>query len=134
LQKILIIYSSVGKIDQIAKGIAAGLQKNGYQVTLQDTGKTDRPISFHSYDLVMVGSPTLGFFKGKIADDLSPFLKNCKRTGGQETVAFVTPRLFGTTKALKKVMGEMEKLGCIVKDFTSIKNYNQAVEFGESVE
>lgn len=133
MQKVLIIYSAKGKVDSIAEGIAAGMQKNGHQVTLKAAGETDKPISFYAYDLVIVGSPTLGFFKGKIADDLAPFLKNCKRTGGQEAVAFVSPRLFGTTKALKKVMAELEKLGCIVKNFTSLKNYNQALEFGKSI-
>ncbi len=133
MQKVLIIYSSVGSIKQIAEGIAEGLEKNGHQTKVLKAVDNSRPVSFYSYDLVIVGSPTLGLFKGKIAADLPSFLNNCKRTTGQEAVAFVTPRLFGTTKALKRVMAQLEKLGCIVNNFKSLKNYSQALEFGKSI-
>ena len=133
LQKILIIYSKEGDIKDIAEGIAEGAKENGYQVELKDTEIDGRPVSFFPYDLVIAGAPTQGIFRGKIPSDLSSFLKECKRTGGQDAMAFVTPRFFATSKALKLVMGELEKLGCIVKDFRSIKNRKEAVNFGKAL-
>jgi menaquinone-dependent protoporphyrinogen IX oxidase len=133
LQKILIIYSKEGDIKDIAEGIAEGAKENGYQVELKDTEIDGRPVSFFPYDLVIAGAPTQGIFRGKIPSDLSSFLKECKRTGGQDAMAFVTPRFFATNKALKLVMGELEKLGCIVKDFRKIKNRKEAVRFGKTI-
>ena len=133
LQKILIIYSKEGDIKDIAEGIAEGARENGYQVELKDTEIDGRPVSFFPYDLVIAGAPTQGIFRGKIPSDLSSFLKECKRTGGQDAMAFVTPRFFATNKALKLVMGELEKLGCIVKDFRKIKNRKEAVQFGKKI-
>ena len=133
LQKILIIYSKEGDIKDIAEGIAEGAREEGYQVELKDTEIDGRPVSFFPYDLVIAGAPTQGIFRGKIPSDLSSFLKECKRTGGQDAMAFVTPRFFATNKALKLVMGELEKLGCIVKDFRKIKNRKEAVQFGKTI-
>lgn len=132
MKKILIIYSTEGDLKNIAEGIAQGARQNGYEVELFDTNYSGRPISFFKYDLVIAGAPTQGIFRGKIPSDLANFLKYCKRTSGQEAMAFVTPRFFATNKALKKVMGELEKLGCIVKDFRTLKNEKEAEEFGGS--
>ncbi|MFW6238966.1 MAG: DNA-binding response regulator, partial [Halanaerobiales bacterium] len=74
-----------------------------------------------------------GIFRGSVPAELSETLKKCKRTVGQESVAFVTPRLFATSDALKKVMGEMEKQGCVVRNFRSLKSYSDAVEFGKGL-
>jgi menaquinone-dependent protoporphyrinogen IX oxidase len=132
LQKVLIIYSTEGDLKNMAESIAQGARQNGYEVELVDTNYSGRPISFFKYDLVVAGAPTQGIFRGKIPSNLSKFLKDCKRTTGQEAMAFVTPRFFATNKALKKVMGELEKLGCIVKDFRALKNEKKAKEFGNS--
>lgn len=133
MQKILIIHSINGKLDEIAGGIAEGLRHNGHQVDILSTAYKERPVTFHPYDLVLAGSPTRGIFKGKVSEDIPPFLKKCKRTAGQKTIAFVTPRFFATTRALRSLMAELEKLGCIVYNFSSLKNRQQAVKFGESL-
>ncbi len=130
--KILIIHSVKGDIDQIAKGLSEGAQKKGHQVDIVST-RENKIVNFFPYDLVIVGSPTRGFFKGKIATDISPFLNQCKRTMGKKAFAFVTPKAFATTSALKILMGELEKLGCFVKDFTSLSNYNDGLEFGSTL-
>ncbi|HLV10728.1 MAG TPA: DNA-binding response regulator [Halanaerobiales bacterium] len=130
--KILIIHSVEGDAGKIARGLGEGSRKNGHQVDVINT-KESRNINFFPYDLIIVGSPTIGFFKGKIAKDLSPFLGQCKRTVGKDAIAYVSPRAFATTKALKALMGELEKLGCVVKNFTSLKSYNDGLEFGTNL-
>jgi len=134
LGKVLIIYSSSGNnIKQIARGIKDGLEENGHRVDLRGTGETNKPVVFGVYDLVLVGSPTKGLFRGRPAKDIAPFLQNCKRTMGEKTIAFVTSRLVGTTGALKKIMEQMEKMGCFVYNFTSLKNFEEAVSFGREI-
>jgi flavodoxin len=133
LQKILIIHSKKGDLKRIAEGIEEGAENKGHRVDVLSTERRGRMVSFHAYDLVIVGSPTEGFFRGSIASDLKPFLKKCKRTVGQETVAFVTPRYFATNKALKSLMGQLEELGCVVNDFKTLKSYSQAVTYGKSL-
>ncbi|ACL70558.1 hypothetical protein Hore_18090 [Halothermothrix orenii H 168] len=133
MQKILIIHSEEGNIEEIARGIAEGARKNGHQVDILSTRDRGRVVSFFPYDLILVGSPTRGIFKGKIGKDLPPYLRECKRTAGKTAMAFVTPRFFATTTALKKVMAELEKLGCFVKNFASLKNRGEAVRFGEKL-
>lgn len=133
MKKVLIIHSKEGDLTDISQGIAKGLKENGHQVDILDTEDSGRPVTFFPYDLVIAGAPTKGIFRGKIPADLGKFLKDCKRTGGQDAMAFVTPRFFATNKALKKVMGELEKLGCIVIDFRIIKNSKEATEFGKNI-
>lgn len=133
MQKILIIHSNEGDLTQIAQGIAEGAGKKGHQVDVVNAKDSGRPITFFSYDLVIAGSPTRGFFRGQIAEDIRPFFQQCKRTAGKQVIAFVTPRAFATTKALKMLMGELEKLGCFVKNFISLSSKQEAIKFGEKL-
>ncbi|MFW6386327.1 MAG: DNA-binding response regulator [Bacillota bacterium] len=128
--EVLILYSG-SDLKEIARGIAEGAEKNEHRSKIIDAVQRDRPISFHRYDLVAVGAPTQGIFRGSVPSELKETLKQCKRTVGQESVAFVTPRFFATSDALKKLMGEMEKLGCVVKNFRSLKTHGDAIEFGK---
>lgn len=133
MKKILIIHSAEGNLDKISRGIKEGAVNRGYNVDVLSTEDRGRTVNFHPYDLVVVGSPTKGVFRGSIAEDLPTYLRDCKRTQGQEAIAFVTPRFFATSKALKSLMGQLEKLGCIVNDFRSLGNYDEAVEFGKGL-
>lgn len=133
MKKILIIYSIEGKLKEIAEGIAKGAGKNGYQVDVISTKAQGKVVSFFPYDLILVGSPAYGLIKGKIAADIQPFLSQCKRTSGKEAVAFITPKALATDKALKVLMGELEKLGCFVNNFATLKSEQSAVVFGEQL-
>lgn len=133
MARILIIYSNTGKLEEISRGLTEGIESLGHKVDILTTSDRDKPVSFHPYDAVLVGSPTRGIFRGKIAEDIPAFLKKCKRTMGQLVMAFVTPRFFATGKALIKLMNELEKHGCFVKDFKSLRNYQEAVDFGKKI-
>lgn len=133
VKRILIIHSVEGKLKEIAQGIAEGAGNKGNQVDVISTKDQGKVVTFFPYDLVLVGSPAGGLIKGKIADDIRNFLKQCKRTAGKEAVAFVTPKGIATDKALKVLMGELEKLGCFVNNFKTLKNRQAAVTFGESL-
>ncbi|NLJ24287.1 MAG: DNA-binding response regulator, partial [Firmicutes bacterium] len=67
----LILYSKEGRLEELAKGLSGILKKGNCQVQLMEAeSDSSSPISGAPYDLVILGSPTLGFFGGKIADDL----------------------------------------------------------------
>jgi len=44
-------------------------------------------------------------------------LKKATRLEGKKGAAFVVSRLWGSTKALRVLMGQMERQGVIVEDF-----------------
>ncbi|MFW6022034.1 MAG: flavodoxin family protein [Halanaerobiaceae bacterium] len=133
MKKILIIHSKEGKLDELAEGIAQGAGNNGNKVDIINTVNQEKVITFYPYDLIIVASPTKGFFRGKIAGDIRPFLSQCKRTAGNDAIAVVTPHGFATNKALKILMSELEKLGCFVNDFKSLKARREAVKFGKQI-
>lgn len=133
MKRILIIHSVEGKLKEIAQAIAKGAEAKGNQVDVISTKDTGKVVTFLPYNLILVGSPAKGVVKGKIAEDISPFLRQCKRAAGKEAIAFVTPNGLATDKALKVLMSELEKLGCFVNDFRTISNERAAVAFGENL-
>ncbi|ADQ13853.1 response regulator transcription factor [Halanaerobium hydrogeniformans] len=133
MQRILIIHTPDDDLKEIAEGIKEGAEKQGFRVELKNTADGAGGVSFYPYDLVIAGSPTLGIFKGKIDNSLRKFLKDVKRTTGQNAYAYVKPRFFASRKALKEVMAALEEQGCIVKNFKAIKDHQSAVEFGKSI-
>ena len=130
--KILIIYSEQKDFTKFAQALKQGFTKQGHQVEMQNLESTSRPISFNKYDLLLAGSPIFGFLGGKIDEEFGEFLSDCKRTVGQKAVAFVNSKFIGTTKALKKVMAELESVGCMVYDFRSFSNAKEAEEFAKN--
>ncbi len=128
----LIVYSKEGKVEQLAKGLSEVLEKGNCQVQLLEANtNTSGPISGAAYDLVILGSPTLGFFGGKIADDLTEVCSRITRLEGKNAAAFVTSKPFGTTKSLKAVMGLLEKQGAMVQDFAVLQSRADIQQFGK---
>ena len=133
MQRLLIIYTPDAGLKEIADGIKAGAESQGFRVDMKNAKDIGNGVSFYPYDLIAAGSPTKGIFKGKIDKSLNKFLAEAKRTVGSDAVAYVKPRFFATNKALKKVMAVLESQGCIVKNFKAIKDYRSAVEFGKNI-
>ncbi|MGM0502551.1 MAG: flavodoxin family protein [Bacillota bacterium] len=129
MKRILIVYSTKKDVEQLAQGLKNGFTAADVEVDLEVAQRRERPISLSKYDLVMVGSPVLGFFGGGIDNQIAEFLKDCKATIGQKTIAFVDSSLLGTTKALRKLMKQLESKGCMVYDFRSFKNLAAAEEY-----
>ena len=129
MKKILIIHSQEKGPKSVAQGIKKEAERQGHRADIIPASVKGDEISFHQYDLVIVGSAKKGLIKGKPASDIAPTLSRCKRTVGQESYAYMTPSLIGTTKALKNLMEEMEKQGCVVKDFATLKKEKDGKEF-----
>ncbi len=129
MARILIIHSADKKTEEIAETIKTGAEKKGYQVDIMEAGQGRDEISFYKYDLIIAGSPSNGIFKGRPAADIKKTLSRSKQTVGKDAMAYIVPSFFGNTKALRLLMAELEKLGCVVKDFASLKNKESAEEF-----
>lgn len=130
--KILVIYSQTWTDLAQIESLKKGLESNGHQVTIKTTADRGEMISCFPYDLLVVGSPIFGL-RGKIAEDLPPFLNTIKRMEGQVAMAFVKHKLLGTDKALRQLMNQMEAQGCIVKDFSDFKSSQDAYKFGAQI-
>lgn len=133
MARVLIIHSADSKTAKMARALKTGAEKNGNKVDLYEAGEGNDEISFNKYNLVIAGSPSKGIIKGRPAEDIKKTLNRCKRTVGTEAMAYIVPSFFGNTKALRLLMEELEKLGCVVKDFASLKNIQQAEEFGRKL-
>ncbi|MBE3597363.1 MAG: hypothetical protein IMX02_00640 [Limnochordaceae bacterium] len=127
----LVLYSSVGNLTALAKALAEGLEAESIRADLMqvDPSRT-QPISVAAYDLVCVGSPSLGLVRGRIADDVAEALTRCTRLEGKRTAAFVRRSGFGWSKALKQLMAALEKQGAWVEDFAELGGDEEARAFG----
>ena len=127
----LISYSpSHPKLKGLAEGIAKGLEGQGNSVEVMEVSVSDRPVSMGMYDLLIVGSPSLGFLGGKVADDIVVFIRRCSRLEGKKVAAFVPAGGFGTSKSLTALMKLAETQGAIVVDFAALGNEKHARTFG----
>ncbi|WP_027339890.1 flavodoxin family protein [Halonatronum saccharophilum] len=125
----LVIWDESEDLKEIAEALVEGLEEEGVKVDLQGINSIGKPINFSRYDVVLVGSSHEGFFGGKISPKLKEFLKNCKGMAGRDVIAFVNSRFFGTSKALKEVMSNLEAHGSIVRDFREFEGGEAAKKY-----
>lgn len=128
----LIIYSgSTARMKAIVQAISSGIRKGGNDVDEAKVGQGKSITSLYVYDLVYIGSPVLGFWGGKFPESLASYIKSCSGLEGKKTAAFVTPRIIGTTRTLRRIMKTLEEKGSIVMAFRTIKNLPEAKDFGD---
>lgn len=126
----LIIYSSTPKMASLAKAVAEGLRAASVDVQLMEARAGSDTIVTAPYDLVLVGSPVQGFFGGRIASDVDASLKRCSRLEGKQAAVFVSGGIFGVGKAMRRLMGLLERQGAWVQDFASLNSPSDANAFG----
>ncbi|BAS27108.1 NADPH-dependent FMN reductase family protein [Limnochorda pilosa] len=127
----LVLYGSDRRLEAVAQGVAAGLEAAGLEV---DRKRMDQvgagPITTAQYQLVAVGSTSRGFLGGKVPAEVAETVPRCSRLQGKQTVAFIVPGPFGSTKTLRALMALLEKEGAWVQDFAALKSSAEAREFG----
>ena len=128
----LIIYSgSTARMKAIVQAISSAIRKGGTDVDEVKVGQGESITSLYVYDLVYIGSPVLGFWGGKFPESLASYIKSCSGLEGKKTAAFVTPRIIGTTRTLRRIMKTLEEKGSIVRAFRTIKSISEAKDFGD---
>ncbi len=128
----LIIYSgSTARMKAIVQAISSAIRKGGNDVEEVKVGRGESITSLYVYDLVYIGSPVLGFWGGRFPQSLASYIKSCSGLEGKKTAAFVTPRIIGTTRTLRRIMKTLEEKGSIVMAFRTIKSISEAKDFGD---
>jgi len=130
--RVLLIYSgSTARMKAIVQAISSAIRKGGNDVDEVKVGQGESITSLYIYDLVYIGSPVLGFWGGKFLESLASYIKSCSGLEGKKTAAFVTPRIIGTTRTLRRIMKTLEEKGSIVMAFRTIKSLSEARDFGD---
>ncbi|NLJ38614.1 MAG: hypothetical protein GX432_07620 [Candidatus Atribacteria bacterium] len=101
-------------------------EKSGHTVKAIEIEDVSSPINLRPYDIIFVGASVVSAFGGKISPEVVNFLKGVVGMEGKKTVAYVRPSLFGTDKALRRLMANMESSGAFVIDFQAIKSDRDA--------
>ncbi len=130
----LIIYSSTPKITQLAQAVAEGLRAASVDVQLMEARTGSDTIVTAPYDLICVGSPVLGLFGGRFAEDVDSSVRRCSRLEGKQAAVFVSGGLFGVGKAQRRLMALLERQGAWVQDFASLSSKSDAAAFGRRLE
>lgn len=85
---------------------------------------------FSSADLIVIGGETLTW-SGKVSQRLINFIKECSYIEGRKIVVYSVKTLFGSQKALKKLMKAVEERGGFLADFEVLSNVKDCVSFSK---
>lgn len=113
-------------IQQITRNMGSIFEKLGHTVKNVEIEGVSSPINLRPYDVIFIGSSVTSAFGGKISQEVINFLKGAVGMEGKKTVAYVRPSMFGTDKALRRLMANMESTGAFVIDFQAIKSGKDA--------
>ena len=132
--RVLILYGGEGgRIGAMTKVISSTIRSRGHEVDEARVESSRRITSFFVYDVVYVGSQVVGMWGGKLSSTLASYLRDCSGLEGKKAVVFVTPKLFGTGKAIKKIMNFLEEKGGIVVDFASLRKPSEAEDLAKKI-
>lgn len=115
------------------KVISSTIRSRGHQVDEVRVENSSRTPSLFIYDLVYVGTKVTGTWGGKFSSSLASYLRDCTGLEGKKAVVFVTPKLFGTGKAIKRIMNLLEEKGGIVIDFGSLRKLSEAEDLAKKI-
>ncbi len=119
--RILVLHTDDASILKSAELFKNALEQEGAKVDLQSPKAAGgSPVSAAPYGLVCVLAGYKGWWKPQLPADMDNLLKRVMRLEGKRGGAFVRPGPFGSSKALRVLMGHMERQGVMVEDFGTI--------------
>lgn len=125
--RVAFVHSNKDKrVVSLARYMVSLFEKEGCTVKVIEAENTTSPVSLRPFDLIFVGSQVLSLWGGKISPEVVTFLQGANGMEGKKTVAYIRPNLFGTDKALKRLMSKMESQGAFVIDFEILKSEKEA--------
>lgn len=119
--RVLILHVDEPKVNKSVAALGQGLEKEGVKVdyvTPSTAGST--PVTTAPYQLICVASGFKGWWKPQMPSEILDLLKRATRLEGKRGGAFVQSKLLGSTKALRVLMGHMERQGIMVEDFGTL--------------
>ena len=113
------------KTAEIARGLAAGIEKEGHQVTVID-GDRDVNAKLTVYEYIAVGTSPASLFRGKIDGKITEYLGNAGMIGGKKAFAFVVNQPFGAQRALTRLMKALEHEGIFIRFSEILRSREEA--------
>jgi len=128
----VVFFSSASRerILALAKSLSQGIGAQGHQVDLID-GDRDVNAKLTGYQYLAIGAEPQSGFGGKLPDKVTQFLGSAGLVSGKHSFAFVSKTTFGSTKALGKLMKNMEKEGMLIKNSSVLSSPQEAQEVGK---
>jgi len=121
-------------LKSLSESIADEARKNNHTVELYGSKIDKDVISLRTFNKVIIGSHSLGFWKKNIPRDLRTTLKKCQGLLGKKTIVFLKPGLIRKNLALRTLMDYIEsESGAFIENFAIIKSRKKAEEFGRSL-
>ena len=117
------------KVLDHAQALARGIEAQGHQVDIVD-GSRDVNTKLTIYQYIAIGTESMSI-TGKISDTVGTYLSNAGAIAGKRSYAFLTKSMFGSTRALARVMKNMEKEGMFLKNSTILTSPAEAEEIGK---
>ena len=119
--RVLVMHADDAKTKQSVAVLQKALEDEGIRVDLISPASAgSSPVSTAPYGLVCIVSGYKGWWKPQIPVEMDGLIKKDTRLEGRRGCAFVIPGMLGTTKALRVLMGHMERQGVIVEDFGAL--------------
>ncbi len=130
--RVAVVYfqSGYSEVKKTAEALARGITAGDHIVELID-GETEADKKLTAYEYILVGASPITFFTGKISDRISTYLKNSGMLAGKRCYAFIRKKGFASSKALKKLMAEMEKEGMMLKVSDILFSVDEAAAAGK---
>jgi len=125
-------YKNKALLQDIARGLAKGIQANGHMVDVVD-GVTESDKKLTMYQYLAIGTESTTLFSGKINDQISNFLDNAGAVIGKMSFAYLVKTPFGAEKALLRLMRIMEAQGMMIKNSEIFKNAHMAELMGKQL-
>jgi len=133
--RVLILHSDDGKIQKSVVALQRALEQGGLKVELiSPQAAAGSPVSAAPYGLVCVVTEYTGWWKPQLPAEMDNLLKKAMRLEGKKGGAFVRPGLLGSAKALRVLMGHMERQGVIVEDFGTLGGEQEAVSIAKRLQ
>lgn len=133
--RVLILYADDGKIQKSVVALQGALEQGGVKVDLVSPEvAAGSPVSAAPYGLVCVVTGYTGWWKPQLPVEMDSLLKKVMRLEGKKGGAFVRPGILGSAKALRVLMGHMERQGVIVEDFGTIGGEQEAVSIAKRLQ
>ena len=128
----VVFFSSASRerILALAKSLSQGMGAQGHQVDLID-GDRDVNAKLTGYQYLAIGAEPQSGFGGKLPDKVTQFLGSAGLVSGKHSFAFVSKTTFGSTKALGRLMKNMEKEGMLIKNSSVLSSPQEAQEVGK---
>ena len=128
----VVFFSSASRqrILALAKSLSQGIGAQGHQVDLID-GDRDVNAKLTGYQYLAIGAEPQSGFGGKLPDKVTQFLGSAGLVSGKHSFAFVSKTTFGSTKALGRLMKNMEKEGMLIKNSSVLSSPQEAQEVGK---